>query len=311
MKRTNSKNILSTLAMLSLLIACQPQEEKNLDQSENGQTAMMASMIESGDIIVANLGTDTITILDNDGRLKLHLYQNPATMEIFAGMAWIEETKELLVAVDGKDRIMSFSAQNGVPRNYIVDNNLEGNLAGMTRMENGDLLIIEDNTIERFSTDNKKRETHNDWPNEAIQNNPESIDSLINGGFVLCSSGSKVVRTYNEDGEQTATVSSHIEGATRAYGCVELSNGNIAVSWNGTQDAVVIYSADFSEVLATYSDQTKLYNPKSIAELENGNIVVADSSLHHLVEIDPDGNFVQLLGIEAELSFPGHILVIP
>jgi hypothetical protein len=90
-----------------------------------------------------------------------------------------------------------------------------------------------------------------------------------------------------------------------------MKNGRIAVAWSGTTDSVQIRSADLTTLVATYTDATKLTVPSGLAVRPgNGNILVGDTTYNHLVEIEPDGTFVGVVG-EGILNFPRSILVLP
>lgn len=249
--------------------------------------------LTSGDVIVANRGNGSIFLLNHIGEFKSVLFQASTSDEFIGGVTYNSLANEILISIDGSDRIMSVDVTTGEDRIFAATAQLNGTIRSITQLNNGDILVIETNALERFDQ-NGVRITTNGWP-KTLQTTPSTVKSLKSGGFVLCSTGSDVVRTYDNDGVQINTASSGIAGTTDATGCTELSDGSIAVTWSGTTDTVQILSPDLSTVLATYSDISKMPLPSSIAELQNGNLVISDLTYNHLIEITKTGQFVQFL----------------
>lgn len=264
---------------------------------------------ESGDILVANGGSDAIMSFSSTGAFKKIIYQlNTAAGEALYGMDYIESTGEVAVVVDGTDRVMAIDPETCAARILIADANLNGTLRGITQLSTGDLLVVETSNVERFSSTGV-RITTGSWP-KALQTTGADIHALAAGGFVHCSTGSDVVRTYDDAGTQVATRASGIAGTTDAMGCKELANGSIAAAWSGTTDSVVIYSSNLATAQYTYSNTAVLSTPGSLAQKNDGNILVADRVLNYLVEISPTGTYVGTIG-GGYLNVPEFILVIP
>ena len=134
---------------------------------------------------------------------------------------------------------------------------------------------------------------------------------MSNGGFVHCSTGTDVVRTYNAAGTQVATRASGIAATTDANGCIEMSGGNIATVWNGTTDTVSIYNSTLASSLFTYSSVSLMPNPGGIAQRTNGNLLVTERTNHYIIEITSAGAYVNTLAVGTVLSTPEYILVVP
>lgn len=294
----NRKSLLNNCLLLTFfLAAC----EKNPTPTES-VTRRLAS---PGDIIVANSTSDAVYLLHPNGEFKRVIY-NHVNAENAYGVNHYED--KILVTVDGVDRVEAFDIESGETQAIIQNPGLSGTLRGLTGLAGGDYLVIESNAVERFNS-NFERITSNGWP-KALMTTPNQINPLTNGGFVMCATGTDAVRLYDEDGVQTATVSSPAAGATNPYGCVELSDGRIAATWEGTQDRVVVYSADLSSVEAFFNDITIISNPRSIAQAANGNLLVADYDRDLIVELTTDGTYVRTIG-DTVLNNPAMIAVIP
>jgi hypothetical protein len=263
---------------------------------------------KSGDILVSNSGSDAVLALDSTGNFKRVIFNVENSSETVYGITWLAATNEIAVVVDGSDRVMAVSAEDCSERLFIVNANLTGNVRGITQLASGDILVVETSNVERF-TSSGSRVTAGGWP-RALQSVGTDISALSNGNFVHCSTTTDVVRIYNDAGTQVATRSSGIAGTTDATACVVLANGSIAVSWSGTTDTVVVYSADLSTVQMSYSDIGLLSTPGGIAQLPNGNLLIAERVFHYLVEITAAGQFVKIHG-DGFLNIPEFLLVVP
>lgn len=296
-----------TLILLFLIICCLSSCKVPFVLEDPKPTTSNFTMVP-GDIVVSNTGNDSLILLDSDGNFKDTLLDVVNGSETIYGIGWLESTNELIVTVDGSDRVMAISAFDGEVRTFITNANLAGTLRGITQLTGGDILIIESNNVERFTT-NAVRVTSG-WPITGIMTTPEQIDALSNGGFVACSRGTDEVRTYTSAGVQVNSTASGVGGTTDGYGCIEMTDGRIATVWVGTTDSVIIFNAALSSAVATYSDTSLLGNPRGIAQAKNGNLLIVDATLHHIVEIDTTATFVRTLG-SSTLSTPQHIFVIP
>lgn len=228
------------------------------------------------------------------------------TSDTAKGSVWLSDTYELAVALDGKDRIIAIDAVDGSTRDLVVDANLNGVLRSMTRLEDGDLLIIESNNIERFST-NGLRRTSGIWPLPI--NSGTQIRSLSTGNFVVCAGGTTdQVRIYDNDG--TLLHSNSGPGGNDARGCEELSNGKIVVSWAGSASAIWLYDADLSNgtAIVSNSDISIMPNPNSLAIDAKDNIYVSDTTFNYIIKFDSSGEFIKTFG---SFSNSQDIYIIP
>ncbi len=82
------------------------------------------------------------------------------------------------------------------------------------------------------------------------------------------------------------------------------------MAYSVATDAVRAYDSPMATVLWTYINTAHLTTPAKLAVRANGNILVVDSGFNHIVELDPNGVFVRIIG-GAVLSSPVSILVVP
>jgi hypothetical protein len=215
------------------------------------------------------------------------------TSDTAKGSVWLNDTFELAVALDGKDRIIAINAVDGTTRDLIVDGNLNGVLRSMTRLDDGDLLIIESNNIERFSIDGLRRTSG--WPLNVASAN--QIRNLSTGNFVLCAGGAvDQVRIYDIDGNLLYSHSG--PGGTDARGCEELSDGRIVVSWSGITDQIWVYNSDLTggSVLVDNLDISIMPSPNSLAIDRDDNIFITDTTYNYVIKFDSQGNFKKSFG---------------
>lgn len=264
-----------------------------------------------GDIIVSNSGSGSVLAFESNGTFRRVVFSTNPVSEKPYGLAWNSSTQEIIIAV-GTSRVMAVNMSDCTERTLVSDTNLSGALRGIAVLTGADLLIAEANNVERFTPASPTwtRITAGGWP-RALQTTPTMIAPMSNGGFVHCSTGTDVVRTYNSAGTQVATRASGIATTTDANGCIEMSNGNIATVWNGTTDTVSIYDSTLTTSLFTFSDLANLGNPGGIAQRANGNLLITERTNHLLMEITATGSYVGTLAAGSVLSTPEYILVVP
>lgn len=227
------------------------------------------------------------------------------TSDTAKGSVWLKDTFELAVALDGKDRIIAIDPVDGGTRDLIVSGSLNGVIRSMTQLDDGDLLIIESDNVERFSVDGLRRTTG--WPLSVPSGT--QVRALQNGGFVICAGGATdQVRIYDTDGNLQYSDSGL--GSHDARGCEELSDGRIVVSWAGASDQVWIYNSDLTNgtVLVDNADISLMPAPNSIAIDADDNIYVADTSYNHILKFSSSGTFIETFG---SFSNSQDIYIIP
>lgn len=289
------------LSLVGLLSgSCAPKD----DDDDNGDEVCM----QSGDLLVTNSGSDAVLVLDAAGNYKRVAFNLNNNSETVYGIGWLAGNEEFAVGVDGADRIVAVNRTDCSSRNLITDGNLTGNIRGLTQLNNGDILVVETDNVERF-TSTGLRITSGGWP-RALQTGGTQLSALPAGGFVQCSLTADVVRTYNDAGTQTATRASGIAATTDATGCLVMSNGSIATAWSGTTDSVIVYSSNLATAQATYSNPGVLGAPGGIAQRANGNLLVVDRLFNYIVELTSAGVYVGIIG-DGVLSTPEFLVVVP
>lgn len=290
----------------SALYGCAP---KAAVTEEDAETTTTENCFDSGDILVSNTLSDAVLALDSSGNFKNVVFNVQNYSETVAGTVYNSSTNEIYIAVDGSDRIIAISKSNcDTQRTVVADANFTGTLKALTLLTTGEILAVETSNVEKF-TSAGIRITAGAWP-KALQTNGSGLKAMSNGGFVHCSFGTNVVRTYDSAGTQVATLSSGIATTATASDCMVLASGDIAVAWYGTTDTVRIYNSALSSTVASYVDATLMPNPNGLAQRSNGNILISDLTNHHIVEITSAGVYVGTLG-DALLNGPSFLTVIP
>ncbi|WP_372655135.1 hypothetical protein [Halobacteriovorax sp.] len=293
------KKNLFTLLTTVLLLSC----------NQDPIPTTSSFVVTPGDIVVSNITNDSVVLYSSDGDFKRVLYDVQNNAEVPYGVGWKHDTLEVMVAVDGSDRVMGISAIDGSTRTIIQSASLSGSIRGVTQLVDGSILIAESNGVEKFTTDGVR--VTDGFPINGGINNVENVFAKSDGGFIVCARGGDVVRTYQSDGTMDDSTASGIGGTTDGYGCTELDDGNIVTAWSGGTDTIAFYDSGLNDAGYSYNDSSTLPSPRGVAQLENGNIIAADATYHHLVEIDSTtGEFVGILA-SSGLSTPNQIVVIP
>ena len=287
--------------VLSFMLSCAPASD---DEDSEG---LAGNCFSSGDLIVSNGGSDVILVLNPDGTYKNIAFNVFNNSETVFGIS-LSAAGELLVVVEGADRVVAIEPTSCGARTFTADANLNGTLRGITQVSNGDVLVVETNNVERFNSAGL-RITTGGWP-RSLQTAGTGIRATSTGGFVHCSNTTDVVRTYDNAGTQISTVSSGIAGTSDVMDCLAMSNGNIAAVFSGTTDTVRIYSSNLGSTVGSYSDISFLSTPGGIAQRANGNLLVVDRALHYIVEVTSTGTYVDIIG-DGVLNTPEFILVVP
>lgn len=278
--------------------------------------------INSGDIIVSNAGSDAVLLFDSEGKFKKVLFSlDTATGEAVTGITLNYVTDQILIAVDGVDRIVAVDRDDLEVHDFIVNVQLTGTIRGITQLATGDILVTETSNVERF--DSLGNRLINDavtgsgvWP-KALQTTVSDISAKGNGGFVHCSTGTDVVRTYNAAGTQVASVVSGIAATTDVIACVSDSTDTaVYAAFSGTTDTVRKLDPTSLATVWSFSNLTYLSTPAGMAVTNDGHILVLDSALNHVVKISDSGNFVGVMqgsdvDIDDMLSSPQFIYVMP
>lgn len=295
--------LLSLISLLSLILltSCNEEAVPTTSTAESG--------ITESDLVVVNTSSDSVVLLDSQGNFKKVLLQLSTNLQIPYGVAWSENTSEIIVSIDGTpDELVAINAETGEKRSLNVSG-LNGTIRGVTIAENGDIIVIESNNLERYTIDGTR--VTDGWP-VSVQTTAEAIYTTSEGNIILCSRGSDVVGVYDDDGALVAgTKASGIASTTDCYGAAELGNGDIAVAWSGTTDTVSIYSSDLSSDVNAYNSSDVISNPRGVTPKYDGTgFYVVDYTYSSIVEFENDGTYVQTI-LPGTLSLPNQMISIP
>lgn len=293
--------------------SCILKNESPLESSGND-----VNLIQSGDIIVSNSGNDSIILLDSDGNYKGVLVDSPTDSTlIFNGLTYDRINDVILYTHDSTtgslDAVKSISLFDGEVSTVITNSNLNGILPALARLTGGELLIVEGTTAaEKFLANG----TRSGAPFiSGLTASVADLDRLSDGGFITCSSGTaNTVRMYDATGTEVAMATSQLPlptlGALAATSCAEDPDGRIVVAYSGGTDVVRVYDSTMTNVEWTFTDTNVLTTPGKLSVRSNGNILVLDTAFNHIVEINPDGGLVRVIG-GAVLATPNNIVVVP
>lgn len=275
------------------------------------------NLIQRGDIVISNINTDSIVLLDENGVYKATLVdsQIDATL-IYNGLHFDEVNNELLFIYDSTtavlDAVKKIDLYDGTVTTVLSNSNLTGTMNALARLTGGDLLVTETTTTaEKFNSSGVRQGAPFI---STLTATIADINPTITGGFIACSSGTaNTVRTYTSAGVVQATATSAAPvpslGALAATSCVQAADGTIYVAYSGATDAVRAYNSTMTTTLWTFTDTNIFTTPGKMALRENGNILVTDTGFHHIVEIDTNGALVQVIG-GTVLNNPAHIAVV-
>lgn len=263
----------------------------------------------SGYIIVANNATKSVILLSPTGGYVRDLFDLPKTASDVPVGLGMYDADNVMVAVDGVDRVVVVNIASGEASSLITDANLAGTIGNLARLVGGDILVAETNNVERF-TSTGLRVTAGGWP-RALQTTGSGLSPLSNGGFVHCSTGTDVIRAYDSTGTQTATAASGIGGTTDVRDCQVGPSGQVLAVFNGTTDTIRVYSSSTLAITSfSYSDTSILSDPRTASFRPNGNVLAVDFTNNLMVEISSTGSLVATYTVSA-ISGANRILVVP
>lgn len=315
MRDHSAKRLLGIISLIFLVVSC--AKKPSDDSAEETGVAFT-----SGDIVVSNAGSDAVLLFDSAGKFKRVLVSLDTTAgEAVTGIVLNKVTRQILVAVDGVDRVLAVNQDDGEVSSFIINANLTGTIRGITQLVNGDILVVETSNIERFSSVGARRVTDvtdgsGTWP-KALQTTGSEVSARADGGFVHCSTGADVVRTYGADAVQVASVASGIAATTDVSSCVSApSDAAVYAMFSGTTDTLRKLDPVTLATTWSYSNLTILSTPTGLGVRSNGNILALDSVFNHVVEVSAAGTLVGILegndvDIDDMLSSPQFIYVIP
>lgn len=301
-----------------ILTSCAPE-----GGSFVGKTVSGGSTSFSNYIIVSNTTTKNVILMDADGNYVRTLLQISAvSTDIPWGLA-MYDSENVLITVEGVDRVVLANLRTGANAAYIVDSNLTGTMRGITRLSSGDILISEGaaaGTTERYTTGTIPGRVSTAAFPLNYQNLATGIASLpTSDGWIQCSTGGQHVRSYTNTGTlvATATALSPVPSLGIAHtvtGCRTSTSGQIVVAFNGTTDTIRMYSSSaMSSTAFSFSNLGVLANPADVSFRPNGKILAIDGTSGLMVEIDPTGSSSTPVRTFSSpfIATPNQMLVVP
>lgn len=274
----------------------------------------------SGYIIISNNATKNVVLLDPNGNyVKDLLILDRAGTEVPWGLGMYDD-KNLLITVDGVDRVMLANLDTGNADVYITNPALTGTIRGVTRLNSGHILVGETNNVERFTGDAIPSRITSGWP-LALANTARSLATLPgSSNFIHCGGGSAdFVRSYTDNITSAPTLATataiapapSLGAAHDGMACALGPQGQVAVAWNGATDTIRVYpNINMTAVSWSYTGGSLLPNPVAVAFRPNGNVLALDGTTNLMVEIDTGGNLVQTFQ-SSFINTPNQILVVP
>lgn len=285
-------DIIVIFLSVSIFFGCKQEEPISTKSSQT-------NLIKPGDIVVVNGASRSLILLDSNGGYKTILYDLDNIGESIYSVEFKSDTKEIIFTVNGSPRVGAVSVVDGSYRTLISNIFLTGVLKGLAQLKNGDILVAESATIERFDTNGVRKLSASGsvWPISLGVSSVEQINATSDGGFIICSSVSDNVKKYTSNTVAVGgAVVSGIAATTDALGCIELADGSVAMAFNGTTDTVRTTTSAMTGITTVYSDLGFLASPRTLTQTLNGNLLVIDSVFNHIVEITTTGTFVRTLG---------------
>lgn len=322
--------LLSIALFLVLTIACQKKAIEDLKDTEETDENATTYHFESGDIIVTNNGTKSVLLFDSKGKYKKNLYTLSATSGFTPQNVYYNVNMEtLMIMIDGStDKVVSIKKSDGsINENFILDANFTSATANtakaIAQLTTGDIILGELSSLERFSYSGVRITSDSVsgvWPKTGgtvLTTVITQMAALSSGGLLACSSGSDVIRAYNNTLTQIGNAVSGIAATTDVTGCAVDTSGGIYAAFNGTTDTIRKYSNTALTTTAwSYSNTSILPNPVGIAVSSTGTVLAVDATNNWVIEVTADGTSGSPLGgsgsdINSLLSTPISIYVIP
>lgn len=278
-----------SLPSASLLHSCAPPKGELAGNPNLGAATSL-----SGYIVATNTTFRNVVLMDPNFNYVRTLYQ-AGPGDVPWGVAYFD-SNNIVVSVEGADRVVKVNLNTGVVAQLISDANLTGSMRGIARLSGGDIIVSEGaTTIERFAigTDGLSvSRVTGGWPvtHGATTNNVAALST--SNQFLSCSiTTARTVRVNNDAGTQvysaSATAPAPTLGAAHdVTGCIADSAGRVAVIYSGATDSLRVYDSTLATTQCTYSSATNIPNPGALTVRANGNFLIFDNTNMAVVEVN-------------------------
>lgn len=200
----------------------------------------------------------------------------------------------LLLSTDTIDGILKYNMFTGLST-FVNNANLTGNIFESAVTANGDVFVIESNTIESFDSEGTRigAPRIGTTIGTCTLNVARGMAVSSSGMLVVGSQGNDDIQFYNVS-DRTATtcaVSNQTLGNVDPVSIVAHPDGFIYVAHSGGTDAVLRFNGDGSgSSTSVYSNTTVINNPTAMVALPDGTLLVASDATNNIVRIDTAGN---------------------
>lgn len=311
------KNLLSVLILLtSLLLSCAPQGE--------GINYLAAGLNETR-IYIVNAQTTaptsyTVTVYDDKGNFKGLLADYTRIGAPIRGITFLDPS-HFLISLENIDRIDKLSVF-GTTSIFGIDAQFNGTIFDLERASDGNVYVIEGNTIEKFDANGVRYGiTATPYINTTIGtcvlNIPRQLAFNSAGQLLVTNTGNDRINIYNVNGATAGTCASFntAGGAVDPIGILAHSDGNFYVGNSlAANSQIVRYDPTVTgaPTVIFNTNATIISTPTALAELPDGTILVASDGTDAVVRIDTSGNVLNNPFIKS--TYTGSIvdiLVVP
>lgn len=228
-----------------------------------------------------------------DGVFEKVLYDLTFENRVPRGLAMIDPFT-FLISTDTVDGILQYSYFNGVST-WVANANLAGNIYNVAKTSNGDVFVIESNTIESFdSTGNRIGAPRiGTTIGGCTLSTARGMAVTANDILVVGSQANDDILFYDvsNPASTTCAAANGTLGNVDPIAIVAHPDGYVYVAHTGGTDAVLRFNGDGSGAsTSVFSNLTVIANPTSMVALPDGTLLVASDTTNNIVRIDTAGN---------------------
>jgi len=279
--------------------------------------------LNEGRILVVNSQAtpfqQTITMYDPSGKFLGVVADTSAENITLRGLSnW--NGLSVIVAQETPDQLSLLNLFSGEMSVYVQNVQLTGNIFDVVADRSGNSFVVESNTIERFSND-QRIPAAGATPYIATTigactiNTARGLALTANNRLLVVSEGNDRLMLYGLAGASSATCFTSYNSFVASVNpsdAIAHSDGNLYIVGNGSD---IVYSSPEAAVMnpaQIFLNLGVVDSPTAIAELPNGNLIVASDVHDSIVEITTSGTLVNANFIKnAFTSNVVEILVIP
>jgi hypothetical protein len=280
--------LISALVLMAGLTACAKKE---------GAFFAGALGLNEDRIVVATQTATalSVTSYDLDGNLVAVLADYMAEVNGPRGLA-LFDALNVLVSLEGDDRIDMLYLGGGSRSTYLSSSLLTGTIGRLFRHPTTDNLFVIENTnsIERFELGGTRiPQTGNAFVSGALApcGAPASLRDLVvnsNGELVAIQSGVTAAFRYTI-GPSVASACATATLAVAANDMIRHSDGNIYYA--GTNSQIYRASQTLTGSTSIFNNTGAINTPTAMAELPNGDLIVASDTTDSLEIIGTNGTY--------------------